>query len=71
MLAGMIVASRKINEGFGIGHGPEIRLKVVEIRGDEVLIGVDGPAGTSIELDSPPPSAAIIYHHGIHGIHGK
>jgi len=56
MLAGMIVASRKINEGFGIGHGPEIRLKVVEIRGDEVLIGVDGPAGTSIELDPPPSS---------------
>jgi carbon storage regulator CsrA len=50
MPTGIIIASRKINEGFAIGRGPEIRLKVMEIRGDEVLIGVDGPAGTSIEL---------------------
>ncbi len=39
-----------------MSRGPEISLKVVEIRGDEVLIGVDGPGGTRIELDPPPPS---------------
>jgi carbon storage regulator CsrA len=51
----MIVAPRKTNEGFTIGHGAEIRLKVVEIRGDDVLIGIEAPKETSIELYTPQP----------------
>jgi len=51
----MIVASGEITEGFAIGHGAEIQLKVVEIRGDEVLIGIEAPKETSIELYTPEP----------------
>ena len=56
MLAGIIVASRKINEGFALGRGAEIQLKVVEIRCGHVLIGIEGPEETLVELDPPAPS---------------
>lgn len=51
----MIVAGRKVNDGFRIGKAGEIRLKVVEIWGDEVLIGVEAPEQTLVELDPPAP----------------
>jgi carbon storage regulator len=39
----VLVLSRKTNESIRIGHRGEIRVMVVEIRGDKVRIGVEAP----------------------------
>ena len=40
----MLVLSRKLNEAIRIGHHGEIRVIVVEIRGDKVRLGIDTDA---------------------------
>lgn len=68
----MLVLSRKKNQEFVIGHpGAEVRVMVVEIRGDKVRLGIQADEGVPVHRrevfdaihrnDQPPlsePSAA-------------
>ena len=49
----MLVLSRKPNERIVVSG--VIRITVLDIRGDEVRIGIEAPAGISIIGDEPPP----------------
>lgn len=42
----MLVLSRKTNESIAIGD--DIRLVIVEIRGDKVRLGIDAPRDVSV-----------------------
>lgn len=42
----MLVLSRKVGESLIIGN--EIQLKVVEVRGNQVRLGVEAPADVSV-----------------------
>jgi carbon storage regulator len=48
----MLVLSRKTNERIVVGG--VIRITVVEIRGGEVRIEIEAPAGVTIDCDAPP-----------------
>jgi carbon storage regulator len=49
----MLVLSRKPNERIVVSG--VIRITVLDIRGDEVRIGIEAPAGVSIVWDESPP----------------
>jgi carbon storage regulator len=61
----MLVFSRKRNEEFVIGNpGAEVRVVVVEIRGDKVRLGIEADPGVpvhrrevfdAIHRNDPPP----------------
>lgn len=45
----MLVLSRKKNEGITIGN--DVRVIVVEIRGDKVRLGIDAPKDVAVHRD--------------------
>ena len=45
----MLVFSRKLNETFTVGEN--VTIKIVEIRGDKVRIGVDAPRDVHVSRD--------------------
>ena len=45
----MLVLSRKKNEGLMIGD--EVRIVVVDIRGDKVRLGIEAPREVSVQRD--------------------
>lgn len=45
----MLVFSRKRNEGFWIGE--DVRVVIVEVRGDKVRIGVEAPTEVPVHRD--------------------
>ena len=44
----MLVLSRKKNEEIVIGQNGEIKITVIQIRGDKVRLGVDAPKEVSV-----------------------
>jgi carbon storage regulator len=60
----MLVITRKVNEQIVIGDA--VRIWVVSVRGRQVRIGIQAPAGVSVrrqELAGPPP--------GLPGVPGR
>lgn len=57
----MLVLSRKRDESIFIGS--EVRVEVVEVRGDKVRLGVHAP--TSIPVHREEVFQAIVREHGI------
>lgn len=47
----MLVLSRKRNEGIRIGENGEIRIVVVEVRGDKVRFGIEAPTNIPVHRD--------------------
>ena len=47
----MLVLSRKTNEVITIGARAQIRIMVVEIRGDKVRLGIDAPRDVPVHRE--------------------
>lgn len=39
----MLVLARKVGQSIVIGENPEITMTVIEVRGDQVRLGIDAP----------------------------
>lgn len=65
----MLVLSREKNQTIHIG--PNIRVMVVEVRGDKVRLGVDAPRGTEVnrgEIAASKAEEGTLHHHPPAGV---
>ena len=44
----MLVLSRRKDERIFIGHGAEIQIQIIDIRGDKVRLGITAPSATPV-----------------------